>query len=193
MCLAKKSIVRKVSLFHSGRTSKEPASQALSALSCGVFVAAGLPSEMSSKEELQCCTHYPFMDCDNWLNNTSFCFYKVHKSHQAIPMDMVSGMLPTALCPAQLPTERYAGSKLSTGKLQGRGAVRIGSCEERKEQLERAGGSPHLGALQQSCLQRRWSRAGPFGLRLEALPSLPYTSWKWGSASRHVYFIIFQQ
>lgn len=37
---------------------------------------------MSVKQEPQCCTHYPFMSSDNWLNNTSFYFYKVDKSHR---------------------------------------------------------------------------------------------------------------
>lgn len=68
--------------------------------------------------------------------------------------------LPSAQHSCQLSTMQ-AASKLSTAELQGRGAASTGSCKGRKEQLERAGGSPHLGALQQSCLPWRQSRVSP--------------------------------
>lgn len=61
----KKSSDKKVFLFISSKASKEPATQALNALSFGAFVVAGQPSEMSIKQEPQCCTHYPFMSSDN--------------------------------------------------------------------------------------------------------------------------------
>lgn len=124
---------------------------------------------MSRKQELQSCTHYPFMDCNNWLNNTSFCFYKVHKSHQAIPMDMVSGMLPTALCPAQLPTEHYAGSKQAEhGWAAGERSSKHGELQGK----ERAAGEGRR-------LPSSWCFTAELS-PMETKQSEPFLGWGWG-------------
>lgn len=125
----------------------------------GAFMVTGLTFEMNIKQELQCYTHYPFMSSDNWLNNTSFPFYKADKSHKSRCFRRgLRHAFHSGFCLAQQPAEHPLGSQLSWGER--REECRRARGKQRREP-GREEGPPHRRAAWQSCLPR-WSRAGLF-------------------------------
>lgn len=129
----------------------------------------GLTSEMNIKQGLQCYTHYPFMSSDNWLNNTSFPFYKVDKSHKSrCYRHGLRHSFHSGICLAQQPAEHALGSQLSWGER--REECRKVRGKQRRETEREATPAP-CRAVWQSCLPR-WSRAEGLPLPTGALPLL---------------------
>lgn len=168
-------------------------------LSFGAVMGAGLTSAVNINPELQRRSHHPFMSSGNWLNNSSFPFYKADKIHRGhCHRHGLRHSFPTGFCPAQLPAGHCLGSQVSTAaaQLERKGG---GSAKElRKKQRKKTKGRRALLALcaSQHTLptQSRDHLLAPVpALGLEG-PSLPYERfWSGVQLGNVIYLIISQQ
>lgn len=134
---------------------------------------AGLTSAVNINPELQRRSHHPFMSSGNWLNNSSFPFYKADKIHRGhCHRHGLRHSFPTGFRPAQLPAEHCLGSQVSTAaaQLERKGGESAEDLERSKERKQREEGSslpfvPHSIPCQHRVGIIFWPRCQHWGWR----------------------------